>query len=130
MRCRWVAFAIVMVASILTHEGMMAADGHEPLANTDPVTSQGHHGGHHAAEPAHAPPASRGPGELPVPCVISRQVVTHNQEMSPQLDHAPVGTLPIAIELSRFLATSRDQVATPPAHPPDLDRAYFQVYRI
>jgi len=42
----------------------------------------------------------------------------------------PVALLPSPALLMLFAATSRDIVETPPPHPPDLDRAFFQVYRI
>ena len=53
-----------------------------------------------------------------------------NRDMSPSFDTMPSALIPEPAMLTRFASTSRTIVETPLPHPPDLNRAFFQVYRI
>ncbi|MDQ3657777.1 MAG: hypothetical protein M3457_22220, partial [Chloroflexota bacterium] len=63
-------------------------------------------------------------------CDPLRVAASLNRDMSPSLDTGPTALLPDPAILTRFASTSRIIVEQPLPHPPDLNRAFFQVYRI
>lgn len=123
---RWLAIVILVIGAILAHDTLMAAQGHEAVAAEDYAGHDAHaHAHHHAPTTADAAPL-----DVPEPCGTVRDVAPPSQQPAPAFDDAPVALLPDPALAMRFAAASRSLVETPPAHPPDLDRSFFQVYRI
>ncbi len=132
MRLSWIRVAALLIAAIVVHDAWMATAGHGALASMAATSAAtDHEGGHHRHHDAATPDDSRpDTGDMLEHCGRLSVAAPLNRDMTPSLDTAPVGVMPLSTCLARFGSTSRGIVETPPLHPPDLDRAFFQVYRI
>lgn len=130
MRMCWLRIALLMIAAIVIHDAWMATTGHAVAAAG--TTSVEQHGDPHRHHQAPGAPEHRqaDPADASGHCEPLRVAAPLNRDLSPSLDTAPVALLPEPASLMVFASTSRAIVETPPSHPPDLNRAFFQVYRI
>ncbi len=129
MRTFWLRLALLVIATIVIHDVYMATTGHALAAGT---TSVEQHGGPHRHHQAPGAPEHRqtNPAGASAHCDPLRVAAPLNRDMSPSLDSAPVALHPEPSSLMVFASTSRTFVETPLPHPPDLNRAFFQVYLI
>jgi len=127
--------ALLVVATVVGHDVYMATTGHAVIANQDSavVRDDDPHQGHRHRAPMSEAVSNDDrphPADVPAHCDQVRVVAPLNREMSPSFDTVPTAVLPDPAILMQFASTSRDIVESPLPHPPDLDRAFFQVYRI
>ena len=131
MRGVWLHIAFLVVAVVVSHDVYMATTGHALIAvqaTTAVDRGDPHHAhAHHAPLPGNDQPV---PAGMLTHCDPVRDIASLNREMSPSFDTVPTALLPDPSRLMLFASTSRAIVEAPPSHPPDLNRAFFQVYRI
>ncbi len=128
MGVRWLRIGLLLIAMILIHEMWMATSGHdlaraEPVPGCEPIE---HH--HHGQDQAN--PVSSRPLDMAEVCSDIEAVAPFNREMHPALADLPAALRSDSAIAMLFASTSRTIVETPPAHPPDVIRALFQVYLI
>jgi hypothetical protein len=138
MTATWLRVSLLLVLSIALHDLWMAMDGHRMLhpdpapACAERAASTHHHGGHHHGE-HHAAPDESGPSpaEIASTCREMR-VAVPMPRLEMELDQGPTTDLPLPETgfALLFAFTSPVVVNHPPAHPPDVQRALFQVYLI
>jgi hypothetical protein len=128
MPLRWLQITILLIAAVVIHDAWMAATGHDLAVTAAAAQAAPGHSHHHTGAEAHDGHTT--PVELPDLCDTSREVAPNNQQLAPALDDGPVGAIPDTSRLELFASTSRTLVETPPVHPPDALRAFFQVFRI
>lgn len=130
MRTFWLRMALLVVATVVVHDIYMATTGHAVVAAAN-VPAE-HQGGAHRHHQALAAQEQRQtvPTDAPGHCDPLRVAAPLNRDMSLSFDTVPTALLPDPAILMRFASTSRDIVETPRPHPPDLNRAFFQVYRM
>ena len=130
MRTFWLRIALLVIATIVVHDVYMATTGHAVVAaGNTPATQDGDAHRHHEA-PVGREHRQADPADAPGHCDPLRVAAPLNRDMSPSLDSAPVALHPEPSSLMVFASTSRTFVETPLPHPPDLNRAFFQVYLI
>lgn len=130
MRTCWLRIALLVIATIVSHDVYMATTGHAVAAAGDtPAAQQGHAHRHHEA-PVAREHRRDPPADAPGHCDPLRVAAPLNRDMSPSFDTVPTALLPDPAVLMQFASTSRIIVEKPLPHPPDLNRAFFQVYRI
>ncbi len=129
MRMSQFRIAALLIAAIVVHDAWMATAGHDALA-APPASAE--HGGDGHRHHVSAAPEGANPDTNHVleHCGPLRVAAPLNRDMTPALDTAPVGAMPESTGLTRFASTSRTFIEMPPPHPPDLIRAFFQVYLI
>lgn len=133
MRRSWIAIGILIAVIVVGHDAYMTTTGHAEVVASAPLTDEGdryHRHSHHT--PAHnvrqdgTEPAS----SVPEHCEPVRVAAPANRTGPPSFDTIPVALLPDPAIFMLYASTSRDIVQTPLPHPPDLNRAFYQVYRI
>ena len=130
MRTFWLRMALLVIATIVVHDVYMATTGHAVVAaGNTPATQDGDVHRHHEA-PVGREHRQADPADAPGHCDPLRVAAPLNRDMSPSFDTVPTALLPDPAVLMQFASTSRDIVEKPLPHPPDLNRALFQVYRI
>lgn len=130
MRTIWLHMSVILLLAIGFHEFSMAIIGHSMLAgSTESMVESDPTPTHRHGQPAFGE-TDHAPTNLPDPCDPIRVAFAQTQKMSPMLDDSPVAALLPIPAWSTFAATSRPLVESPPPRPPDLTRAFFQVYRI
>lgn len=135
MRKRWLHIAVLVIAAVVGHDVYMATTGHAVVAASAPVADDDdrHHHQHHGTHDdrgsvtqAETAPEESGSSH----CEPLRVAAPANRDGTPSFDTIQVALLPDPASSMLFASTSRDIVETPLPHPPNLDRAFFQVYRI
>ena len=136
MRTSWLRVALLVIAVVVGHDLYMATTGYAvmaaagaPTAGQDDRHHQDHHGNHDPSRIA-TQDGTEPAGSTTSHCEPLRVAAPANRNMSPSFDTMPSALIPEPAMLTRFASTSRTIVETPLPHPPDLDRAFFQVYRI
>lgn len=134
MTSRRLRIGILLIASIVTHDAYMAASGHDmaiagPVSTCERVDVSGHHG-RHSRETHDREAPSTAPIAAVEMCSDHVRVAPLNREVSPAFAALPQSPVSASTILMLFAATSRSIVETPPPHPPDLNRAFFQVFRL
>jgi len=130
MRTFWLRVALLVIATIVVHDVYMATTGHAVVAaGNTPATQDGDVHRHHEA-PVGREHRQADPADAPGHCDPLRVAAPLNRDMSPSFDTVPTALLPDPAILMQFASTSRVIVEKPLPHPPDLNRALFQVYRI
>ncbi len=131
MRGVWLHILFLVVATVVSHDVYMATTGHALISIQDAAAAgrDQHHQGHAPHAPSIDGDRAAQDGG-PAHCDPVRVVAPLNRDMSPSFDTVSTALLPDPAILMRFASTSRVIVASPLPHPPDLNRAYFQVYRI
>ena len=119
------------------HEVGMATSGHDILAHSPvpvvtcteaaPNPASVHHGAHHLVSD---PEPGSEPADAPAPCREVRAVSPLSRAITLDIDPGTSAALPEGSGADRDRHVSRDLVLTPPAHPPDIERSLYQVYRI
>jgi hypothetical protein len=136
MRRSWIVVPILVVAIVVGHDAYMASTGHAEVvatrgAGADASGRHGHqHHGTHDQPGSGARDDAAPEGPESTHCEPLRVAAPANRDMAPSFDTIQVALLPDPASSMLFASTSRDIVETPPAHPPDLVRAFFGVYRI
>jgi hypothetical protein len=126
---QWPLFGLLLVASFLGHDLLMAG---EVLATPQPGVGAPHHGsGAHASRDDTHPPQTHEPApEHPANCHIGQRAVPRSDDPFAQADQE----LAAAHTLVPDAAVAKSQTGTAlweePRWPPGTLRALFQVYRI
>ncbi|MBA3379437.1 MAG: hypothetical protein H0T93_11200 [Chloroflexia bacterium] len=133
MSIRRFRVCILLIAAIVTHDAYMVASGHDmaapPVSSCEPAGESGLHWRHNReTHDLEAP--STAPIAAVEMCSDLVTVAPLNREVSPAFEALPQSLAPVTTSLVLFAASSRSIVETPPPHPPDLEPAFFQVYRI
>lgn len=134
MQTSWLRIAVLVVVAIVVHDGWMATAGHESLAvmaaSQGPAEPERHSDAHRHHEADALADPDPDASEMLEQCGLLRMAASLNRDMSPSLDTAAVGVMPESTGLTRFASASRTFVEMPPPHPSNLNRSFFQVYRI
>ncbi len=134
MAVRSLHIGILLFAAIVTHDAYMAVSGHdaaiaEPVSVCERSVAHSHHR-HDHRDNLEAESSTTTPLELAEACSELRAAAPLNREMGPSLADAHIALISDSTDSMLFAATSRTIVASPPLHPPNQNRAFFQVYRI
>lgn len=133
MSIRRFRVCILLIAAIVTHDSYMVASGHDmaaaPVSTCEPAGESGHHWRPNR-ETHDLEATSTAPIAAVEMCSDLVTVAPLNREVSPAFGALPQSLAPVTTILVLFAATSRSIVETPPPHPPDLNRAFFQVFRL